>query len=201
MLNFNFNQYKGRIALAILFIIIVLVLQFAGIGKYINIATIKAHKAYLQQFVAQHYAFAVFIYISFFTLASFLSIPVTIILNLVAGFFFGAFTGTDTRAARSRVETGSRRDRSRLATCARRNAEGGTQEIPGREPLVTVCGDQGQFPRGGSRGWLGMESAGAVCLCAGCALLCYRAGVFPRGRELAGVPRSGFGVHFDTCAG
>jgi len=94
MWNFNFNQYKGRIVLAILLIIFVFALQFLGIGKYINIATFKVHKETLSQFIAQHYGLAVLIYISFFTLASFLSIPITIILNLVAGFFFGAFVGT-----------------------------------------------------------------------------------------------------------
>jgi len=94
MLNFNVNRCKGRIILAIFLIVFVLILQFAGIGKYVNIETIKVHKDYIKQFVVQHYAFAVFIYISFFTLSSFLSIPVTVILNVIAGFFFGAFAGT-----------------------------------------------------------------------------------------------------------
>jgi len=94
MWNFNINAYKGRIAIAILLVVFVIILQFIGIKNHINIEMIKSNREYLKNFVEQHYALAVFIYLSFFTLASFLSIPVTIILNLVAGFFFGAFVGT-----------------------------------------------------------------------------------------------------------
>ena len=89
-----------------------------------------------------------------------------------------------------RLEAGARGDRPRLAARTWRDAEGATAEVPGREPLVAVRVDQGQFPRGGAHRRLVVEPAGAVRLRAGSALLRRRTGICPRGRELAGVSGS-----------
>lgn len=93
MLNFNVNNHKYKIFTTILFVLFILALRYFGVGKYISLERIQENKRYLMQMVSQHYIFAVLIYLLIFTVASFLSIPITIILNLVAGFLFGAVTG------------------------------------------------------------------------------------------------------------
>ena len=89
----NFNGHTGRFFLALFFIFLIVVLRYIGIGAYINIEMISLHKEYIKHFISQNYIFSVFIYLLFFSLASFLSIPVTVILNVVAGYFFGVFAG------------------------------------------------------------------------------------------------------------
>jgi len=93
MSNFKKNKYRYRIIIAIGFVLLILVLRYMGVGNYISLEAIKEHKDDLVQFVSQHYVYAVVLYLFIFTMASFLSIPVTIILNVVAGFLFGALPG------------------------------------------------------------------------------------------------------------
>jgi len=88
-----FSAYKTRIFIAIGLILAIILLRYLGIGKYLSLKNIKAHTEPIRQFIEQHYFFSVMIYISILTMASFLSIPITVMLNLVAGYFFGVPAG------------------------------------------------------------------------------------------------------------
>jgi len=91
--NHYFNIHKTRIFIALGFIILLVILRYMGIGKHFTLENIKTHTQYIRGFIAQNYLFSVLIYITILTLASFLSIPITVMLNLVAGFFYGVFPG------------------------------------------------------------------------------------------------------------
>jgi len=92
---FKVNNYvKRRIFIAVAIILLVIFLQYIGIGKYLSLEKIQANKEHLQSFVANNYLFSVAMFTLFFIFCSFFSIPVTIILNLVAGFLFGTIAGT-----------------------------------------------------------------------------------------------------------
>lgn len=93
MLNFSLNNNKYKVFIAVLFVCFVFALQYFDVGQYVSLEKIKENKHYLVQLVSHHYLLSVFMYVLIFTMASFLSVPITIILNLIAGFFFGAFTG------------------------------------------------------------------------------------------------------------
>jgi len=81
---------KSHVIIILLFLVVVIALQYVGIKDFLTLEKVKGQKHILKYFVEQNYLLAVLLFISFFTLASFLSIPITIILNLLAGFLFGA---------------------------------------------------------------------------------------------------------------
>ncbi|MFC1841827.1 TVP38/TMEM64 family protein [Candidatus Dependentiae bacterium] len=89
----DFNNHKSKIILAIIIVGLVIVLRFIGIGEYTSLESIKANKEYLVQLVSQNYVLSIVIYLAIFTVASFFSLPITIALNLFAGFFYGVFWG------------------------------------------------------------------------------------------------------------
>ncbi|MFC1842746.1 TVP38/TMEM64 family protein [Candidatus Dependentiae bacterium] len=87
------KSYTYKIIIACLLIFLVLLLRYTGIINYVSLETVKANKAYLVDLVAKQYVWFVFVYLALFIGASFLSIPITVILSIMAGFFFGVFTG------------------------------------------------------------------------------------------------------------
>jgi len=91
--NHYFNAYKTRIFIAIGFVVLLILLRYVGISNYVSLEAIKANAVYIKNFISYNYALSVFIYIIILMLASFFSIPITVILNLVAGFFYGAIVG------------------------------------------------------------------------------------------------------------
>jgi len=68
-------------------------MQYLGFNQIFSLENIKAKRDYLFHFVHQRYVSSVVVYIAFFILCSFLSIPITIMLNLLGGFLFGAIVG------------------------------------------------------------------------------------------------------------
>jgi len=93
MWRFKLNQHKSKIVLAFLFVILVIVLRYMGLGEHISLEKIKQNREYLIHFVSQNYTLSVCIYLLVFITASFLSIPITVMLNIAAGLFFGALPG------------------------------------------------------------------------------------------------------------
>jgi uncharacterized membrane protein YdjX (TVP38/TMEM64 family) len=89
-----FKNNKVKIFLLFALIILILILRKIGTEKYISFEKINLHKHYLTNFVSQHYFQAVLIYLLVFITAIILFIPITVILNLMAGFLFGIFWGT-----------------------------------------------------------------------------------------------------------
>jgi len=84
---------KKRIIIIFLLIIAVFLIHHFWMGTFLTLEKIKAQKYLLKTFVTQNYLLSVSLYILFFTLASFLSLPITVVLNLLAGFLFGALVG------------------------------------------------------------------------------------------------------------
>jgi uncharacterized membrane protein YdjX (TVP38/TMEM64 family) len=79
--------------LLLLLVSAILVAIYIGGRGFITLDAIKYHAHMLQQIVNDHYAIAVFSYISFYIVAVGLSIPVSAILTITGGFLFGTFFG------------------------------------------------------------------------------------------------------------
>lgn len=84
----------GKIALLIFFVLAFGAFFALGGPRYLNLATIKAHRDTLLQFTAQHYAAAFAIGFCVYVIAVTLSLPGAAVLSLTAGFLFGRWAGT-----------------------------------------------------------------------------------------------------------
>ncbi len=85
--------YNKRFILFVIFILIIIGIQFIGIGNYFTLATLKIHRDYLQQLVQNDYITAVALYIGFYTVVVALFVPIAAILTVAGGFLFGTFLG------------------------------------------------------------------------------------------------------------
>lgn len=63
--------------------------RYAGLTDYIDTENIWHHKEALALFIQEHYSLAVLLFILLNMLIVILAIPVTIVLNVAAGYFFG----------------------------------------------------------------------------------------------------------------
>ena len=88
-----FQYSKRRIIIVFIFIALIIIGQYIGFNTLFSLENIKEKKDYLFNVVQQNYFKSVIAYISFFIVCSFLSIPITIMLNLLAGFLFGGIIG------------------------------------------------------------------------------------------------------------
>lgn len=87
-------MFKRRFLFYMGIIIILAVLyKYFGLSRYFNLTYINEQKHILAAMVGDHYVLSVFIFIGIFIFASFMSIPITIILNVLAGFLFGTLAG------------------------------------------------------------------------------------------------------------
>ncbi|MCK5632861.1 TVP38/TMEM64 family protein [bacterium] len=85
-------KYTKRFAGVILFLIAIVV--YVMIKKNgLTLAWVQSNRLYFEQLVDGSYYFAVFSFIIFFVIAAALNIPVTILLTVSAGYFFGALPG------------------------------------------------------------------------------------------------------------
>lgn len=91
----NPSRPRGkRIALGAAFII-ALGLFFAFDGpRYLNLATLKAHRDTLAAFAEQHFLAAVLLGFTIYVSAVTLSLPGVVVLSLTAGFVFGRWVGS-----------------------------------------------------------------------------------------------------------
>lgn len=84
---------KKRWLLLSLFVALIALIYFSGIGKHISLENIKAHRAELQQLVQEHYFFAVFAFLCACVVLTLTYLPVAWPLALVSGFLFGSVAG------------------------------------------------------------------------------------------------------------
>jgi len=87
-------MFKRRFLLyLVLFVGIAVAYKYFNLSKYFNLAYINEQKDILGRMVQNNYIKSVVIYLGIFITASFLSIPITIVLCLLGGFLFGTLTG------------------------------------------------------------------------------------------------------------
>lgn len=82
-----------RIFFGILFLIIVVLLRYSGIGEHINFGKLKFHRNTLKLFVEHNYWYSVLIYILSYMLIVTLFLPLAAVFTLAGGFLFGTLFG------------------------------------------------------------------------------------------------------------
>ena len=86
-------SYKKRIWFGLIFFAGVLILHMLLSGRLISLQQIQEHRLYLENMVAQRYLFSVFAYLCLFVFSTVFGIPITVLLTVAAGYFFGPFAG------------------------------------------------------------------------------------------------------------
>lgn len=85
--------YTKRFLLIALIVVVILVLRFVGIEKYLSFDAIKTHADELRQLVHAHYTGAVLFFIATYVAAIALFLPVGALLTMTGGFLFGTIPG------------------------------------------------------------------------------------------------------------
>jgi len=85
--------HKKRLLIGLALLGVILLLHLAGVGKYISFGSVRANRAWLQSLIARQYWSFVAGFIGIYIVGTALSLPVSIILNMVGGFFFGTIPG------------------------------------------------------------------------------------------------------------
>lgn len=82
-----------KIILGILLLSLFFIVRYTGIGSYINLASLKQHKAALHVFVSHNYLLSVLLFIASYMTAAALSFPMVSLFTLAGGAFFGTLLG------------------------------------------------------------------------------------------------------------
>ncbi len=65
-----------------------------GIKKYISVSYIKSHEEALAHYISNHYITSGMLYIALYALFVFFMISLTLLITVLAGYFFGTLTAT-----------------------------------------------------------------------------------------------------------
>ena len=87
-------NYKKRLALGLFFLAIIVGLQFLNGKMFFTLQKLQGARLYMEQLVNQRYLLSVFLYLLAFISATMFGIPVTALLTIAAGYFFGVIPGT-----------------------------------------------------------------------------------------------------------
>jgi uncharacterized membrane protein YdjX (TVP38/TMEM64 family) len=68
-------------------------IRASGVGSYLSLDALRAHRQELTAFVGHHYGLAALAYIGIYILAVAFSLPGALLLTLAGGFLFGAVAG------------------------------------------------------------------------------------------------------------
>jgi uncharacterized membrane protein YdjX (TVP38/TMEM64 family) len=82
-----------RFWLAAFAIGVVLAARFSGLGSYVSLETLAAHRQDLTLFAQSHFPQAALAYVGIYITVVALSLPGALFLSLTGGFLFGALTG------------------------------------------------------------------------------------------------------------
>lgn len=85
---------KKRVVIIVILSIFLGILYYAGIGKYLNFEYVKDHQRGIENFIANHYTTAASMYIILYASLIFFMIALTLVLTVIAGFFFGTLPAT-----------------------------------------------------------------------------------------------------------
>jgi uncharacterized membrane protein YdjX (TVP38/TMEM64 family) len=86
-------NHNKKIILGTIILLAILILYLALYNSF-SLADIQRHAATLQNQINAHPQFAIVCYLALFILATFLYLPVTVILCVAGGFFFGVWPAT-----------------------------------------------------------------------------------------------------------
>jgi len=84
---------KKRVIIFICFVIVVIIIHYFGIGKYVSLANLKKDNVILQAYIEKNYWISVFYYISIYSILIALGFPVAFVLTMSGGFLFGTVRG------------------------------------------------------------------------------------------------------------
>jgi len=85
--------HKKKLIIGLIFVGVIILLRFAGIGKYISFKSIQENKPALQAMIDQNYWSFVAGFLGLYILLTLFSLPFSVILNVIGGFFFGTLLG------------------------------------------------------------------------------------------------------------
>jgi len=85
--------YKKRILFGVFVLAVVLLLHVVLSGQWITLEQLQVHRLYLQELVAQRYLLCVVGYLVLFIAATVFGVPITVLLTVAAGYFFGVVPG------------------------------------------------------------------------------------------------------------
>ena len=91
------NKIKSlilKIAILLLFVCLLILVRFSGVGKYLTLESLKQNKVLLEIFVRENYFISILIFVFVYIISVALSVPGATILTLTGGFLFGYFLGT-----------------------------------------------------------------------------------------------------------
>lgn len=71
------------------FVLLLIALRYSGLGDYLTLERVQEQREALGEFVGDHYAWAVLIYMLWYVLIVTLALPITALSTVVGGFFFG----------------------------------------------------------------------------------------------------------------
>jgi len=87
------SNYLKKIGIVLILIISFAFIYYFNLTHYLSFPWIKQHRDFLMQYVVDHYSRSVFLYISFYIIATALALPATFILTMIGGFLFGVLHG------------------------------------------------------------------------------------------------------------
>lgn len=83
------NKYTARLLIFATLVAVVVALRFSGITDVVTIDYIRQNKAILFDFIQSNYWLSVFMYIASYIFLVTFSVPVTIIMTISGGYFYG----------------------------------------------------------------------------------------------------------------
>ena len=88
------KKYWKQIALGLFVVSLIVLARVFNISQYLSLERFQQNMAYLENIVHAHYLLSVIIFILLFIVVVAFGIPVSAILVIVAGYFFGVIPGT-----------------------------------------------------------------------------------------------------------
>lgn len=92
-MSFIRSHWQALIFLCLL-IALVGAARWFGLSSYFQLAYIQEYRDKIHFFIAEHYALAIISYLLCYTLIVVCMLPVTLFVNMLAGYFFGLIPGT-----------------------------------------------------------------------------------------------------------
>jgi len=87
------RAYKKRLIIGAILIGMLALLRYFNVAGYITLASIKANRTLLQQMIVRNYFLFVAGYLGVYVVTTALSLPVSAVLSIAGGFFFGTLFG------------------------------------------------------------------------------------------------------------
>lgn len=84
---------KKHIFVGFIFIAVIFFIHFLLSGKFLTLEHVQQYRIFLCQLVESRYFFSVSLYLLVFIFGTVLGLPVTVLLTVAAGYFFGVWPG------------------------------------------------------------------------------------------------------------